>query len=258
MTLSEIWIRKLSSRDGGNGDTEKCSDGKPYTPLRPTKADWMAFRVSLGLTVHAAEATVYSGLARTVPAQVSDEDGFKDALFEADDAATWRVLLMCLDPNLAADPTTSTTSQLPFPKTPEIFLPTVLLAQNIVTIHLLRELRKTTSEANLIRRNLRGFYDDMIALAEDHDILSPAPNSREVAPQTQSLRVMWHYTCVVRLSPLALIEEAAGRGGSTASESLSEIHAWVSTPAARLATLHCGHILYQAADLKDLAFLLPR
>jgi len=97
----------------------------------------VTFRVSLGLTVHAAESTMYSGLPRLVPAQVSDEDGFNDALFEADDPTDWRAALKCSDPNLPAESRTLSTASawsLSNPR-PEVFLPTVLLAQSIVNIH---------------------------------------------------------------------------------------------------------------------------
>jgi len=122
---------------------------------------------------------------------------------------------------------------------------------------MLREIGKTTSDG-LLRQDLSGFYRHMMTIAERYDILSTCLAPTGTPPPLHPLSVLWHYTCAVRLSPIDLIEEAAGRGGSPLSESISEIRRWVITPAARLATLHCGHILYHASDLKDLAFLLPR
>lgn len=211
------------------------------------------------MTIHAAESTAYSGLPRLIPAHVTDMDGFGDLLFEADDASTWRALLMRSGPNLSAGlRTLEEASGLLSSNTLETFLPTVLLAQHVVNIHMLREISKTVSEAVLPHRQISVFYVDILSLAKAHNIFDLEPLRGAISPQTQSLRALWHFTCAVRLAPISLVEEAAGRLGSPASESIAKVQEWVKTPAARLPTLHCGQILHQAADLKDLAFLLPR
>lgn len=78
------------------------------------------------------------------------------------------------------------------------------------------------------------------------------------ALNTGVVSAVWHYVFVVRLSPLTLIEEAAGRTGNPSPNCLSELRDWVNSPAARLAALHCGQVLIQAEDLRDKPFLLPR
>ena len=170
--------------------------------------------------------------------------GFGDALFEAEDAFTWRNLMILSVANMASPSS-------PAERCTDVFLPTVLLAQRIVNVHTLRLIDKAASSPET--PGLTDFYDDMLELAEQQDILADATLKR---PRELELRALWHYTCVVRLAPLDLIEEAAGRGGTKGP--ISELQAWIDSPSARLAVLHCGHILHRAADLSDLAFLLPR
>lgn len=196
-------------------------------------------RLTLGLIVHAAESTIYSGKARFTVAQVTNTDGFSDALFEASDAETWR------------DTVLGRTRD-----TPEVFLPSVLLAQTIVNIHKSRELAETPFGSEL---PLPEFYGHMMGLARNHGILPVLQHPRSVTPaHLRSLAALWHYTCVVRLAPQDLIQEAAGRGGHPGSESIAEMQHWAKTPVARLAALHCGHVLHHAADLHDRGFLVPR
>ena len=196
-------------------------------------------RLTLGLTIHAAESTIYSGRARFMVGQVCDPDGFSDALFEAKDAETWRsIALGGVAP------------------TPEHFLPSALLAQTIVNIHKARELAQTPFGQEL---PLPEFYKHMMQLAGDHGIVAVLESPRNAAPDhLRSLTALWHYTCVVRVAPQDLIQEAAGRGGNPTSDAVAKTEQWANTPAARLAALHCGHVLHHAADLHDRGFLLPR
>lgn len=180
-------------------------------------------------------------------------DHFSDALFEAEDAETWRALLGRLERGQEVPDDTA------MPATPEIFQPTVLLSQALVHCYMLRQLAKTPFGESLPLRELSGFFDYTMPLAKDVGILHTLSNPRDaVAPHKRSFAVLWHYLWVVRLAPTSLIEEVAGRTGSPSPDSLLEVQAWVTTPAARLATLHCGHILSRATDLNDLGFLLPR
>jgi hypothetical protein len=153
--------------------------------------------------------------------QASCEDAVSDVLFEADDPDEWRRLL-----------------SEPVLDTKESFLPTVLLAQMMVNMHKLRELE-------LAPEPLPAFYDRMHTFSLRYGL-------------SNTLSALWHFTCVVRLAPMDLIAEAAGRGGNPDSESVVEVQTWVGTPAARLAALHAGNILFCAADLQDLGFLVPR
>jgi len=213
----------------------------------------LTFRLTLGLTIHAAESTLYSGLARLVIAQVPNTDGFSDALFEANDAESWRDLMLRSERDTGAAAVSSS-------DTPDVFLPTVLLAQTMVNLHRMRELENVPLATGMSSVRLPEFYDFMLSFAKDHGVLPILERSRcaETPAHLRSLAALWHYTCVIRLAPMDLIAEAAGRGGNPDSESVAEIRAWVATPTARLAALHCGHVLYQAADLQDLGFLVPR
>ena len=211
------------------------------------------------MTIHAAELSVYSGLPRLVPVQIADGDGFQDALFQAETAEAWRNLLLGLNPTASArsdvDPQSvgSAGSNMSTSHQPETFLPAILLAQNIVNTHVLDSLQ--SPDVDLPLRSLSGFYQGMTGLARRYHLLT---SPSWLGSQTQSLRVLWHYTCVVRLSPIRLIEEAAGRGGSPVNDGISEIREWVNTSVGRLAMLHSGCILSHAANLRDLAFLIPR
>ena len=218
--------------------------------------------VSLGLTIHGAELTAYSGLPRLIPIQLDESDqSFSDALFEAEDAVSWRRCLHLMAHGghqaLAISPTMLSPHDSPVTTT-ETFLPMVVLAQRIVNTHMLRQVSNTTSIFLQLLPSLANFYHDMSILADRFDILPSTQTGGAASHATTKLRVLWHYANVVRLAPLSLIEEAAGRGGQPPNTLHPEIQAWTETPLARLATLHCAHILYYAANLHDLAFLLPR
>lgn len=209
--------------------------------------------MSLGLAIHAAELTVFSGLARLMTAQISRNDGFSDALFEANDVQTWRTLLRY---SANGQPL----SMHPGLSTPETFVPMVLLAQSIVNVYKVRELLGLPHQTGLPHRTVTHYYEYMMPMALDFGVLPVAaqPLGAGIPTYVRSLSALWHYACAVRLAPMGLIEEAAGRAGSPTDESIHEIQTWASTPAARLSTLHAAYVLHYAADLKDSCFLIPR
>ncbi|BEJ16607.1 hypothetical protein CspHIS471_0600080 [Cutaneotrichosporon sp. HIS471] len=214
-------------------------------------------RLSLGLTIHAAELTIFSGLARLMTTRVSRDDAFSDALFEANDSETWRTLLRA-----------SEEGQLPgvhiglgtLSSTPETFYPTVRLAQAIVNVYKVRELVSLPHQGGIPWRTVTHFYDDMVPVAVDCGVLpvSAQPRGADIATHTRSISALWHFVCATRLAPMGLIEEAAGRGGRPTAESVLEIQTWAGSPAARLATIHCAYVLHYTADLRDVSFLIPR
>lgn len=214
--------------------------------------------MALGLTIHGAELTTFSGMARLMTAQVSRDDGFSDALFEANDAETWRSLLghWARGDQITMNPSLSGST------TPETFLPTVLLAQSIVNVYKVRELLSSPLHLDLPHQTLSHFYDYMVPLALEFGVLRN-PQAMEI-PETdmpahlRSISALWHYACVLRLAPMSHVENVAGRGGSPPEDSIYEVQTWANTQIARLATLHAGYVLHYAADLRDLAFLLPR
>ena len=189
-------------------------------------------------------------MPRLIAAQLSDSETLSDKLFEASNAQIWRDQLR----SLQDDPQNSGISG-----GGEIFLPTLLLAQTIVNIHGLREICHSSIGSTMPPLQLSPWYSHMIRLADTHGFtvgaeLEPGSSSRNPA-----LLVLWHYTCIVKLAPIKLIEEVAGRGGRPASDRiLSDVRDWINTPNARLAVLHSGQILRFTDNLKDLAFLLPR
>lgn len=226
----------------------------------------MLRRVALGLTLHAADAATYSLLPRLVPVQLSATDQSSDALFEAEDASTWKWLLLCLNggsPNNALRTPPSTGFQV-IPTVDTLF-PMSVMAQKIVNILHMKELCKSETSFVLSFRDTRLFYCDMLQLGArfgiSHEPHRGTGNARVVcgsSHQQQILKVMWHYCCLARLARLDQIEEVAGREGIPQQDVLEQVKAWVTTPEARLATLHCAHVLHNAADLRDLAFIVPR
>lgn len=214
-------------------------------------------RVSLGLAIHAAELTVYSGMARLISAQVSREDGFSDALFETNDAESWRSLL-CASENGQLSHYGQPVALLL--TTPETFLPMVLLAQSIVNVYKVREILGLPHQSGLLHRTVTRYYEYMMPMAHDFGVLpvAPQPSGADIPAYVRSLSALWHYACAVRLAPMDLIEEVAGRGGSPTDESIAEIEEWASTPGARLATIHAAYVLHYSADLRDVSFLIPR
>lgn len=193
-------------------------------------------RINVGLTIHGAELSMFSSMVQQVSVPISPEDGFSDALFEAEDAHSWRALL--------AGGSRTVRSH-------ELSLPAAMLAQAVVQVHKHRELEQDFPGEQLPFCKHRSFYNHMMSLADDIDI-DPLSGERT------NLTTMWHYVFVVRLAPIGRIEEAAGRTGTPSHECIAEVQQWVGTPAARLAALHCGHILHYAEDIRDQAFLLPR
>lgn len=215
--------------------------------------------MTLGLSIHAAELTTFSGLARLMTAQVSRGDGFSDALFEANDPETWRSLLRRWEQGERLpshhEPSAS-------PSTPETFLPTVLLAQSIVNVYKVRELLRSPMPLDLPDQTLSHFYDYMMPMAFEFGVLRhPQGFEAPVADMPSHLRsisALWHYACALRLTPMSDVENVAGRGGNPPEESIREVQTWANTPLGRLASLHAGYVLHYAADLRDLAFLIPR
>lgn len=223
----------LLCRDaGGSGQCRRLSEGETR---RCPDADG---RIGVGLAVHGAELSIFSGFARLIPTLVASRDSFSDALFEAEDAHTWRALLAT--GGVTQDSGSSETSY-----------PIALLAQAIVQVHQHRELGQTLLGDTMPLQTHATFFGYMMALAEELHLLP-------LSGGPSMLVALWHYVFVVRLAPLTLIEEAAGRAGEPSSDCLAELRSWVGSPAARLATLHCGRVLLHAADLRDKSFLLPR
>ena len=214
--------------------------------------------VRLGLALHAAEATAYSGLPNLVAGQVSDEYGTKDALFEAEDAATWYGLFAKYHSDKITRAASLPIDDATISQTPEIFLPTAIFSQSLVNIYLLREIRKNPLDAILPSLSLSTFYTQMIEMAKSNHMEAIHTPERKAAPHIHSLCVIWHYMCAVNLSPMDLIEDAAGRNGIPTYENDFAIGIWANLPQARLAAIHCGMVLYHAEDLRDLAFLVPR
>ncbi|BEI84607.1 hypothetical protein CcaverHIS002_0500080 [Cutaneotrichosporon cavernicola] len=214
-------------------------------------------RLSLGLTIHAAELTIFSGLARLMTTRVSRDDAFSDALFEANDSETWRTLLRASEQGQLSAVQVGLGS---LSSTPETFYPTVRLAQAIVNVYKVRELVSLPHQGGIPWRTVTHFYDDMVPVALDCGVLpvSAHPGGADIATHTRSISALWHFVCATRLSPMGLIEEAAGRGGSPMAESVLEIQTWAGSPAARLATIHCAYVLHYTADLRDVSFLIPR
>lgn len=239
---------------GSPRDVQKVRFAHAYSSMELT-----FLRVSLGLTIHAAELTAYTGLPRLMTAQLgkhADLGSFSDALFEADDAETWRAILMNTDPSRSA----SLSPALSSSSNPEVFLPMVLLAQSMVNLHMARELEKVHSDEQISLHGLSDFYRHMTDLARDHGFANMLadPRGTDTPGHQRFLSALFHYTCALRLTPMSLIEEGAGREGRPTKATMEAIKAWVDTPAARLATLHCGQLLHQASDLRDLGFILPR
>lgn len=175
---------------------------------------------------------MFSGFARLIPSLVTSGENFNDALFEAEDAHTWRALL-------ASGGTGGSDTSLPI----------VLLSQALVQVHQHREMGDMLLGDPTPMRKHASFFRHMMSLAHEIAIVSL---------NTGLLSALWHYVFVARLAPLNLIEEAAGRAGDPSPDCLEELRQWVNSPAARLATLHCGNVLLQAEDLRDKSFLLPR
>ena len=185
-----------------------------------------------GLIIHAAESTIYSAMPRLLPMQVADDETISDALYEAEDAIPWRILLHRLQPNLESH-TTSPNDR--FSKLTDNFLPTVLLAQEIVNLCTLQDIGGVDPSVKELRNRTSDFYKKMHNLSRRFAILSMSP--RCLAPsQPQSLRILWHYCCITHLTKMDMIEEAAGRGGPPSPMSADRI----------------------LADLRDLAFIVPR
>jgi hypothetical protein len=44
--------------------------------------------------MHAAESTAYSSMPIILPFQFKEDDGFSDVLFQAEDASTWRDMIL--------------------------------------------------------------------------------------------------------------------------------------------------------------------
>lgn len=226
----------------------------------------MLRRVALGLTLHAADAATHSMLPRLVPVQLSTLDQSSDALFEAEDASSWKWLLLCLNgaspSNTLRTPPATGFRVVP---TADTLFPMSLMAQKIVNILQLKELCR--SEATFVSNfhDIALFSRDMLDLGArvgisdlGHRPAIEAPTSRSSSNQPQILKVMWHYCCLARLARLDQIEEVAGREGVPQPHVVQAVRKWVGSPEARLATLHCAHILHHAADLRDLAFIVPR
>lgn len=235
-----IWTVRSSRNVGESGGGRRLSGGG-YAFRACTDN-----RIGLGLTIHGAELTAFSGIAQGICAQTAGENSFNDSVFEAEDAETWRSLMKCVaEDEVLSDP-------------PNTFLPTVLLSQSVVQVHMLRDFERTALVDDPPLRLLAGFYTYMTKLATRHNFLHviQQPQDTRVSSSQRSLAVLWHYNCLVRLAPISQIEVAAGRVGPVADA--GSVPAWVNTPPARLAALHCGSILYHAADLKDQGFLVPR
>lgn len=228
-------------------------------------------RVALGLNIHAADAATYSLLPRLVPVQLSMQDQSSDALFEAEDASSWKWLLLCLSggspANTACTPPSTGFQVIP---TADTMFPMSIMAQKIVNTLQLKEMCR--SEMNFVSSftDIVLFYKDMLDLAsrlgisEDRNHhprqlqAASSASSKGSANQAQILKVMWHYCCLAKLARLDQVEEVAGREGVPQQHTIEAVKRWVKTPEARLATLHCAHVLHQAADLRDLAFIVPR
>lgn len=226
----------------------------------------MLRRVALGLTLHAADAATYSLLPRLVPVQLSTLDQSSDALFEASDASSWKWLLLCLSGGSPGNPLhTPPSAGFQVVPTADTLFPMSIMAQKIVNTLQLKEMCRSEMTFVSSFTDVVLFYHDMQDLATRLGIFEEqsqqalhGSKGKSASQQAQILKVMWHYCCLARLARLDQIEEVAGREGVPQPRTVEEVKRWVNTPEARLATLHCGHVLHHASDLKDLAFIVPR
>lgn len=223
----------------------------------------MLRRVVFGLALHAADLATYSLLPRILPMQLSINDHSSDALFEAEDASRWRWILLLFSNNSPG----SAPSKLSPRASPTVdtFFPISVMAQKIVNTIQLKEMSRSEAGLSSYIADLTGFYKDMQNLANAFDIFPPLGSSMSDSAisvgfrrQQRVMSVLWHYCCLLRLAKLDELEEVAGREGPPQSHALDAVKSWVRLPHARLATLHCAHILHHATDLRDLAFIVPR
>lgn len=182
-------------------------------------------------------------MPRLLPSQFKEDDGFSDILFFAEDANTWRDLIL----------------QYREKKEeiyPSAFCASTLLAQKSVNICQLRELAVTESSIGRTLSHLPTFYEEMLGMADRHGILSPTSPLGD--HDVVKVRILWHYCCIARLTALDDIERLIGRKGSPSPDMVNRFREWTATSEARLAILHAGHLLKEAINTKDLAFLVPR
>ena len=223
-------------------------------------------RACLSLTLHAAESTSHSLIAQTIAVQISEGETLSVALFEAEDAKTWRALLNEQHSHLASKESAPSTVQasssnniLSPTRSEGTFLPSILLSQYMVNLVYLQGINASNSDLAYLCPSISAYYQHMMQLAGRFDILdNAAAHRRYKATELKTLRILWHYGCLVYLTKLNMMEIAAGREGAPSVSELQEIRNWTQTPRARLASLHAGSILQSAEDLRDAAFLIPR
>ena len=244
---------RLCRINGRIGQCKKCLRGRPSQLLYEVAL--ILCRVYLGLAIHAADLATYSSAPQLLPIQISEEHGFDDALFHAEDATTWRSLLARDDAGASSEVTLQSGSSARLRK-PNFFLSMVILAQTVVNIYSLRDMARAGTHVGRSPVDTLSFYRHMTELSYRHEVFTGTIGRDPF--QSKNLRIMWHYCCVLHLVEMNLIEENAGREGNPSPEVVQSMRCYLATPQARLATLHCAHILRDSANLTDLAFIVPR
>lgn len=147
----------------------------------------------------------------------------------------------------------------PHVQTRDVYLPTVLLTQKMINCMTIRRIVAVDPSSGFHGPSFTTFYQQMTAFAAKHALLDEPPAETQYAPsQLKSLRALWHYCCLAYLTRLDLIEEGVGRSGTPRADTIADIEAWAQSVEARLAFLHAAHILMEAEDLRDMAFIVPR
>lgn len=207
-------------------------------------------RACYALTIQAGEVTAYSCMPRLLPSRIARNDMDYDLLFEANTAEAWRD---CLKLRCSECPTIKS---MPIAQSP--LFPVALMCQRFVQIFELSAFSSSDINTLVPKTDVISFYKEMNSLARRLNIKVDSTIALNQAPQLRLLEILWHYSCVAWLARMDMIAEISGRAGSPRAKALRAFETWIKTYQARLAMLHSAHILLAAAELRNVAFLVPR
>lgn len=204
------------------------------------------YSACLATNLQAAELAIRTGSPQAYLKFLTRQEKFSDALFEAEDAASWRILL---SQRRAARNNAVSGNQ----DSSDLFSMTCL-AQEIQQL-LIVESMQDVQTMKTVCEPMRIQYDRMTHLAEQLGIPRGAPAAR------MSLDMMWHYCCMFRLAGVELLSQFCDNVWSPTDRHALETfnHSlmlpFLMIPKGRLAVLHACALLQAARMADDLVLL---
>ncbi len=215
-------------------------------------------RACLALIIHGAELSVSSLTLIPLPVSFTLRKPFCEALFEATNAETWRLILLRTAQGEDMDASTSHYRSMTHDVASCGIQATATLSHTLVSIHTMHNLKRNMPYIwGGADDNALSFYTHMSLLSQSWGIL-PCHTSQRTPTNKSPLLVLWHYGCLlflVEMDEIGKLATAARCANTPATESLN---AWFGSSQARLATLHCAFILMYSAQIMDLTLLVPR